>query len=364
MLVKSHSVGMTHALTPIRLPANANRVLLLANPTAGKGANRKRLDRLIDALRQHRLEPELIGNRDELAQRSAELMAARRLRVAVGVGGDGTAAELVNRTAPGTPITMLASGTENLLSKYLEMPREPEEVAEIIAAGSVVQHDAGCANGRLFVLMASFGFDAEVVRRLHEARRGHINHWSYLKPIWDTIRSYEYPAIRIYTEPMNRPVGGAESSRDLAGDRTTAALAEPVPRTPESSQLFDTLHARFAFVFNVPRYAMGFQFVPQAAADDGLLDVCAFEHGSFAHGLWYLSNVIVGRHPYIPDCWLRQTRRVRIESDAAVPYNLDGDPGGFTPVEIEIVPGRLTLLASPGWVGRRSEGDRIKEPHL
>jgi diacylglycerol kinase (ATP) len=349
-------------IAPIRLPPDANRVLLVANPHAGKGPNRKRLERLIHALKRHRLEPELVANRDELAGRSEELLAAGRLRVAVGVGGDGTVAELVNRTAPGTPITMLASGTENLLSKYLEMPHEPEEVAEIIAAGSVVRHDAGCANGRFFVLMVSCGFDAEVVRRLHEARRGHINHWSYLKPIWDTIRSYEYPEIHIHCEAVG--AGATGSASDLTGNHSKPALAKPVAPGMDSPQPFDALHARFAFVFNVPRYAMGFQFVPQAVGDDGLLDVCAFEHGSFAHGLWYLSNVIVGRHPYIPDCWLRQTRRVRIESDAPVPYNLDGDPGGFLPVEIEVVPGRLTLLASPGWVHRHSQPERVKEPHL
>ncbi len=209
---------MTYAASTIRLPPEANRVLLVANPHAGKGPIRKRLERLVDALKRHRLEPELIANRDELAQRSKELLAAGRLRVAVGVGGDGTVAELVNRTAPGTPITMLASGTENLLSKYLEMPREPEEVAEIIAAGSVVRHDAGFANGRLFVLMVSCGFDAEVVRRLHEARRGHINHWSYLKPIWDTIRSYEYPEIHIHCEAVGPakgtvPLNSADSAK-------------------------------------------------------------------------------------------------------------------------------------------------------
>ncbi len=206
--------------------------------------------------------------------------------------------------------------------------------------------------------MVSCGFDAEVVRRLHESRRGHINHWSYLKPIWDTIRSYEYPEIRVHCEHHDGSPARAESELNGRWNSTaerSTAIGEAAVLAHES------LFARFAFVFNVPRYAMGFQFVPEASGDDGLLDVCAFERGSFAHGLWYLANVICGRHPNISSCLMRQTRRVRIESDRPVPYNLDGDPGGFLPVDVEIVPERLTLLASPGWVSRngglKSEGE-------
>ena len=36
------------------------------------------------------------------------------------------------------------------------------------------------------------------------------------------------------------------------------------------------------------------------------------------------------------DWMTRKIRRVRIESDVPVPYQLDGDPGGFLPLEIEV----------------------------
>ena len=35
-----------------------------------------------------------------------------------------------------------------------------------------------------------------------------------------------------------------------------------------------------------------------------------------------------------------------------VAYNLDGDHGGYLPVDIEIVPNRLTLMAPPGWIDK------------
>ncbi len=36
--------------------------------------------------------------------------------------------------------------------------------------------------------------------------------------------------------------------------------------------------------------------------------------------------------------------KVRFTSDEKVAYQLDGDPGGVLPVEVEVLPKRLTLL--------------------
>ena len=36
--------------------------------------------------------------------------------------------------------------------------------------------------------------------------------------------------------------------------------------------------------------------------------------------------------------------RVRIESKEPVHYQLDGDPGGMLPLEIEVLPARITLV--------------------
>ena len=45
----------------------------------------------------------------------------------------------------------------------------------------------------------------------------------------------------------------------------------------------------------------------------------------------------------------RMAKTIRIESDVDVPYQMDGDPGGVLPVEIEVLPQRVTLVApAPG----------------
>jgi diacylglycerol kinase (ATP) len=322
----------------IRLPPEADRVLIVVNPKAGAGSGKAKVERLVASLARYRLKAELISELAAVEDRAAEAEASGRLRAVIGAGGDGTIAEIINRCPPRVAIAMLPLGTENLLAKYVDLPRVPEEIAEVIAAGAVVPHDAGKAGSRLFFLMVSCGFDAEVIRRLHENRQGHIRHWSYFKPIWQTIRSYEYPELRIYCDPHDRDAGVSDGHP-----------AEPI-------------RARFAFAFNIPKYAFGFQFAPDAEGDDGLLDVCTFRRGSFGHGLWYLVNVVLGRHRRLADCSTTRVRRIRIEADVPVPYNLDGDFCGFLPLDVEIIPERLMLLVPPGWAERHRAKQALAKP--
>jgi diacylglycerol kinase family enzyme len=98
------------------------------------------------------------------------------------------------------------------------------------------------------------------------------------------------------------------------------------------------------FVLNLPRYAIGLRIAPQARGDDGLLDVCTFRNGSLVKGLWYLGGVILGQHQRWQDCAMRQVRQLRIESDVPVPYQLDGDPGGMLPLEIDVLPARVCVI--------------------
>ncbi|MBP5620635.1 MAG: hypothetical protein J6X44_01340, partial [Thermoguttaceae bacterium] len=183
-------------------------VLISVNPKAGRKSPRIRAERLKTALEEKGFEVELHTDLNEVSRRANELFTGQRLQALVGVGGDGTAAELTNRTLPGLPITLLPSGTDNLIAKYLKLPFDPEKSAEMIATGSPISFDAGKANGRLFLVMVSAGIDADVVRLVHAAREesyqkqtkkgAHISYFSYVKPILTSIRNYKYP--RIMTE--------------------------------------------------------------------------------------------------------------------------------------------------------------------
>jgi diacylglycerol kinase (ATP) len=306
---------MSHAIR--KLPEESRRVIISANPHAGARQRNDLIDRLVNELIAYGCDAQVTTDADELTELAEAWTASGDLRAVVAAGGDGTAAFVANRVPHQTPLALLPLGTENLLSKYLETTSDPVKLAETIALGSAVSLDAGQAGERLFLLMCGVGFDADVVRRVHAERKGHISHLAYAKPIFEAIRNYQYPEVHV-------------TCRDAAGE-------------------LQELNARWVFVVNVPRYAGGLAISPDAEADDGLLNVCTFREGSFLNGLIYLSGVLFGQHQNWDDCGTMRASEVRITSTAEVPYQLDGDPGGVLPVEIKILPHRLSLLVCAAW---------------
>ena len=309
------------------LPPEADQVLISVNPKAGRRAASDRARQLAELLKRHGFAVDVSTDLGDLCDRANQWHAEGRLRALVGVGGDGTAAELVNRTDPGVPITLLAAGTANLIAKHFHLGDAPEKLRDTIVAGNLLKLDAGLASGRLFLIMVGCGFDADVVRQVHasreqqSARRGHFGYLSYLKPLLNSIRCYQYPELLVYWD---------ESDHGAADE-----WSEP-------------LAARWAFVFNLPCYGWGLPLAPEAVGTDGLLDLCTFGSGSLASGLRYLAAAqFGGRHQRMADCRIRRARRFRITAEEPVPYQLDGDFGGYLPLDVEVLPERVSLVVPP-----------------
>ncbi|MDR2757369.1 MAG: hypothetical protein LBC20_16865 [Planctomycetaceae bacterium] len=307
-------------IVPIR------KVIISVNPKAGRSSPMLRAKELSDRLKEKKFSVELLTDLEEVTEKAKIFHADGELRVVVGVGGDGTAATLVNQTEPGTPVTLLASGTANLLAKHFRLSKNPKRLAEVIETGNIMTMDAGRANiggtERLFLVMISCGFDADVVNGVHAYReeryrqghkRGaHISYFSYIQPIWRSLWWYRFP-------------------------RMTVEVIEP------EHKIIDAI--RWAFFFNINRYGWGLPLAPFAREDDGKLDDVLFRGGSVFHGFCYtLLAQCFSLHRFLPTARLGQATRYRITSDQPVPFQLDGDPGGVLPLDVEIVPNRFTFL--------------------
>ncbi|MHC4405233.1 MAG: diacylglycerol/lipid kinase family protein [Planctomycetota bacterium] len=305
----------------LTLPPEKDCVVVSLNPRAGRRSAGHRAGRLVDLLGHNGFRVEVFTDLEKVATQANRLHSQGRLRVLVGVGGDGTAAELVNRTDEGVPLTLLAAGTANLLSRHFGLTGRPKRLCQTIVDGKYLRLDAGKAGGRLFLIMIGCGFDAEVVRRVHAERQarpgGYIGYLSYLKPILESIRRYEYPEIQVYCESRDNAIEGRGSA----------------------------MIGRWAFAFNLPCYGWGLPLAPDALPTDGLLDVCTFRRGTLFHGLRYLVAVQCGAwHRRMTDCQMGQARRFQIRSEEPVAYHLDGDPAGQLPVDVEVLPNRLCLV--------------------
>ena len=286
-------------------------VVISMNPNSGATDCRATVEQLMACLSQQGFEVLLLTDIKDVIDVVGQHFGGR-LRCVVAAGGDGTISLLANQLPENTPLAILPLGTENLLAKYLGISPAPETTAAMIVAGSCRQLDVGRANGKLFLVMASCGFDADVVHRLHRRRKGHIRHWSYAKPLFSSIRKYKYPKIRISIDSNN------------------------------SSQV--TTNPCWAFIFNVPRYAMNLPIAAEANPEDGVLDLCTFRGGSLFRGLFYLASVLLRRHKNWTNSQAFNFKKLTMESDQEVPYQLDGDPGGTLPLTVEVVKGGVTLI--------------------
>jgi diacylglycerol kinase (ATP) len=285
------------------------------NPKAGARDPRPRVERLADLLRDRGFSPDVFTDLQTVTELAIELHRVGELRALVGVGGDGTAAELVNRTPEGLPLTLLPGGNENLLARYLNLEPEPEKLADTIARGKIVRLDAGRAGNRIFLLMVGCGIDADVVRLVHQRRSGHIRSRDYLKPLWEVLRAYRHPELRVYCD----------------GSGVDNAACAP-------------LSLRWLAVFNLPCYGGGLKLLPQADGCDAELDLCGIRQGSLVRFLTLAIAVYLRQHQRLGNWMTQKVRRIRIESDAPVPYQLDGDPGGYLPLDIEVLPNRMTMM--------------------
>jgi diacylglycerol kinase (ATP) len=290
-------------------PSELNLVILAANPRAGTGTKKHLLAELADGLAQHGFTVETTSDLETLNSLVKSGTSSRSLRGVVACGGDGTVRLLADRLGASIPLTVFPMGTENLLAKHLEISTDIQKFCQMMVANRRIRFDAGRANGQLFLVMVSAGFDADVVRRLHSERRGPIRHTSYFGPLWYAIFGYRFPQMTLLVDDVE---------------------IEP---------------ARWAFIFNLPRYAMNLPLAPTARGDDGWLDLKAFPKGNFWHGLTIFFSVLLRRD----ERWAHSRHVLgkvfELTSRESVPYQIDGDVGGELPLRVEILPAYLELIA-------------------
>jgi diacylglycerol kinase family enzyme len=274
---------------------------IVANKAAGRGQGLRLVRRL-----QHEFQSRGEGVRIAwtLSERHALVAASAAdasCRCLISVGGDGTLASLLNES-PRVPVGILPTGTENLVARHFGFGRDPVRLVDTVLSNQVHPIDLGLADGRRFILMAGFGFDGDVVTRHHQTRLGQAgrvrptHRVAYVEPILRSSLSYRFP-------------------------RLTVTIEDPTP--------VETLTGTTVFLFNLPRYALGLPFAPEAREDDGWLDLIIFRDPGPFQALYYLWRVLCRTHLAHPGVTHRRVRRVSIQSDEPVPVQLDGDPGGF-----------------------------------
>jgi diacylglycerol kinase (ATP) len=235
----------------------------------------------------------------------------------IAAGGDGTL-RVVARTLLDAgrgdpdavpPLGILPLGSVMNVARSLEIPRDLDAAALVIAAGGVRTIDVG-----------------EVVG-------------------WGAF--FEGVGVGLHAELLS-----AGASLD-AGDRraTLRKIGNAIRYRPTPLELTlddgRTLRTRalVTTVANGPYAGIGFTVAPSARLDDGLFDVRVFERFSRLELLRHFMAIAAGRRRYEPRVRTDRSARVRIDSGRPLRVRADGEEAGSTPVELRIRRQALRVLA-------------------
>lgn len=291
---------------------SGRRGVVLWNPTAGSKAglptNSATRDELLALLDRHGLGNELIETHsEEDLVRQARRAVGERVDVVIAAGGDGTIGTVAGVLLDtGVPLGLLPLGSLMNIARSLEIPRDLDDAAEVIASGVVRAIDIGETGEKLFFECASIGLNAAL---FEQAQR---------------VDKRQYGAL-------------VDAFRVLLGYRRARLRLEMDDGT-------STTRAYMVTVANGPYTAFGMTFAPDARMNDGRFDVRVFEGLDRARILRHLATIALGRRDHTHGVRTYRTSRITITSSHPVPCRADALDLGTTPVTLRTRPGALRVI--------------------
>ena len=288
-------------------------IAYIVNPKAGASSSKLTCRQFEEYLVKKKFEVRgrLTASLEDACELAIEAAVDYDCAMVVVVGGDGTVREVAHGLeGSDKPLLIVPCGTENLLANELGFDERLKTIIRTFEAGCSRHLDLGSANGRCFTSIAGFGFDGQVVKRVSEQRKGHINYFDYFWPIWRTFWDYKFDAMTVEVD---------------------------------GEEIFDG--RGLVFVGNISRYAMGLQILHSADFGDGLLDVCIYKCASKLHLVKHSLMTILKRHTAGRDVIYHQGRKITVSSQiSGIETEIDGDPGPALPIQIKVIPQAVSCL--------------------
>lgn len=245
----------------------------------------------------------------------AERAAVSGADLVIVCGGDGTVREVCAELAgTGIPVGIIPAGTGNLLARNLDVPLYLRSAIDVALNGQdraidLVEVGGDGLDDTHFMVMAGMGFDAAIMEGVNEDIKKKIGWVAY---VVSGLKSLMFPAIRVEIQIDDE---------------------EPT-----------THRARTVVVGNVGFLQAGMPLLPDAAIDDGVLDVVIIHPRQFLSWITVAMRVL-RKSPVVDETLDRRTgSRVRITATSDTPRQLDGDSvGEGRELRMECVHGRLLV---------------------
>ena len=298
------------------------QAVLIFNPTSGiSTVAKKRMSpeeterAILEGLREGGIEPQILhttledGGKD-MARRAADEGA----ELVIAAGGDGT----IHTVASGLVGTqsilgIIPTGTMNNVALSLNIPDTIPAACFAIANGETRIIDMGKVNEHVFLEVAGVGLEAK------------------LAPAGEALKHRELRSI------MHGIVSGLKTFFGFKAARMSIAVDGGKPYSYRALQVT---------ICNAPFYGLHLHTAPQILMDDGLLDVIIYRNVSKFEYLRHALSLLLGRRPDHPKIKHLRVRSLHMATNVPTAIHVDGDPGGYTPAEVTVLPAALRIRVS------------------
>ncbi len=291
------------------------KACLIFNPVAGQGnaeqdlaAIKSLLDSAIDldvVVTTAECEPGQLA-KDAIARGAALIIAS---------GGDGTLSA-VAAALMGTniPLGVISRGTANAFANALNLPTTIPEACESIVAGDTQVVDMALCNGLPMMLLAGIGFEAETVDLADRDAKNRLGMLAYILAGLKQVGNLNQFEVEIELE-----------DKIIAVSATAITIANAAPATSILAQ------GSAGVVF-----------------DDGMLDLTIVAPATpliaIATAFDLLSSTLRGMASQREDVGFLRSNRFKITTTPPQKVVLDGEIMGMTPIDVECIPGGLTIF--------------------
>ena len=291
---------------------------VIVNPVAGSGRGLDHFPQISRYLRDEQILCEPVFTEHKFHATELTVSAVKEgYRHIIVVGGDGTLHEVVN-------------------GLFIQQEVRPDDVLlAVIAVGTdvgvVSYEESHYRQCRYMANVAGAGFDAHVVRKLsHLKKKGRKGRWLYTWCIVKNFFRYKSTGVKVWVD-----------------DRL----------------VYNNLLLSIAI--GICKYnGGGVQQLPEAVADDGMLDLSLIRPVHFWHLLFRFHYLFNGGIYRIRHILQERGSHIRIESSPEVSVEVDGELLGETPLEFSILHRAIRIVVARDFYDRQPENCACPAPKV